>query len=317
MRQNLLRAASLIVFTLALTSLAYAQGPQRTFVSADPGVADNPSCSRTQPCRSFTAAISVVAAGGEVVALTSGGYGAVTITKSVTLTAPTGVYVAITAQTGNAITVNAESADGLFMGDTVVLRGLTLTGLGGLSGINVTSVGTLHVEGCIISGFRDRGIHVNLSAGDSHILIKDTVVRNNEWGIQIQTSAGLVRASIDNCRSERNRRDGFLAYNNSRVTISRSIASGNDSGFRARSDGSGAPTSELNCDECVASNNSAGFFVDPFTGTATIRVSRSTATNNSTGFGIAGAGVFESLGNNLVRGNGNNASGGITVVGAQ
>ena len=122
------RFSSLIIFTLAFTVMAYA-APQRTFVSAhhgnDANTANN--CSITQPCRNFNAAIGVVNAGGEVVALDSGGYGATTISKAVTLTGPTGVYVAITALTAgsSAITVSAASTD------TVVLRGLTLTGLGG------------------------------------------------------------------------------------------------------------------------------------------------------------------------------------------
>jgi hypothetical protein len=60
----------------------------------------------------------------------------------------------------------------------VVLRGLALVGVGGESGINVTSVGTLHVEGCVISGFAANGIGVNLAADGSHILVKDTVTRN-------------------------------------------------------------------------------------------------------------------------------------------
>ena len=134
MRQRTpIRFFSLVIFTLTFTALAYAQGPQRTFVSAQNGNDANTvsNCSVTQPCRSFNAAIGVVRAGGEVVALDSGGYGQVTINKSVTLTAPTGVYVAVTAQAAasNAIEVNA--AGGFQGGDTVVLRGLTLTGLGG------------------------------------------------------------------------------------------------------------------------------------------------------------------------------------------
>ncbi len=321
MRHRILRFASLIVFTLAFTALAYAQGPQRTFVSADPGVADNPSCSRTQPCRTFTAAINVVSAGGEVVALTSGGYGPVTITKSVTLTAPTGVYVAITAQFGSAITVSAASPTVSCDGDTVVLRGLTLTGLGGTTGINVTSVGKLHVEGCVISGFNfGAGINVNLSADGSHIFIKDTIVRNgfNSSAVRIGTVIGLVRASVDNCRSEGNNQ-GFFADNNSRVTINRSVASGTfNFGFIASSSFSGS-TTELSCQECVASNNGRGFYASASGGgTATIRVSRSTATNNTFGFYQQNAGVFRSLGNNLVDGNSSGDTfGTITVIGAQ
>src|SRR5215211_3086451 len=122
---------ALFVLALASSSLAYAVAPQRTFVSAQQGNDANqtavPPCAVTLPCRNFDAAITAVRAGGEVVALDSGGYGTVTISKAVTLTGPTGVYAAITAQTAgvSAITVTAASTD------TVVLRGLTLTGLGG------------------------------------------------------------------------------------------------------------------------------------------------------------------------------------------
>jgi hypothetical protein len=312
---TLFRFASLIIFTLAFTALAYS-APQRTFVSAQHGDDANTAnnCSLLQPCRNFNAAIGVVNAGGEVVALDSGGYGVTTINKAVTLTSPSGVCAAITALTAgsNAILVNAGSTD------TVVLRGLTLTGLGGDNGINVTSVGNLHVEGCVISGFTGNGIFVNLAADGSHIFVKDTIVRNNgNTGIYIATSTGTVRASIDNCRAERNNL-GFLAFTNSRVTINRSVASGNGLyGFSTFSNASGT-TTELNCEECVSSNNAYGFYVAAGSGAAaTIRVSHSTATNNGAGFWQVGTGVFESLGNNLVRGNGTDISGTITVIPAQ
>ena len=317
-QHTLLRFASLIIFTLAFTAVAYA-APQRTFVSAQHGDDANTAnnCSLALPCRNFNAAVGVVAAGGEVVALDSGGYGPTTISKAVTLTSPLGVYAAITALTAgsSAITVSAASTD------TVVLRGLTLTGLGGANGINVTSVGNLHVEGCVISGFTDTGVLVSLAADGSHIFIKDTITRNNgtNGGIFITTSTGKVRASIDNCRSERNGFYGFFASNNSRVTINRSVASGNgNEGFLAFSNGSGV-TTELSCEECVSNNNAYGFRVQSVSGGAgTIRVSHSTATNNITNGFVQFGGVFESLGNNLVRGNtGGDTSGTITVVAAQ
>ena len=315
--RTLLRFASLIIFTLAFTSLAYA-APQRTFVSAQHGDDANTAnnCSLALPCRNFNAAIGVVAAGGEVVVLDSGGYGAVTISKAVALTSPSGVYAAVTALTAgsSAIIVSAASTD------TVVLRGLTLTGLGGQEGINVTSVGNLHVEGCVVSGFTDNGINVVLTA-NGQVFVKDTVTRNNaNMGIFIQTSTGTVGASIDNCRSERNGNHGVFAANNSRVTVNRSVASGNagGGGFFALGSGAGV-TAELSCEECVASNNAYGFAVNTAaSGAATIRVSHSTGTNNtSIGFDQI-SGVFESLANNLVRGNtSSDTSGTITVVAAQ
>jgi hypothetical protein len=309
--------ASLIIFTLAFAALAYA-APQRTFVSAQTGNDANTAadCSITQPCRNFNAAVGVVAAGGEVVALDSGGYGATTINKAVTLTSPLGVYAAISALTSGSTAI-AVSAAGT---DTVVLRGLTLTGLGGQFGINVSSVGHLHVEGCVISGFTGSGIFVHLTSDGSHIFVKDTITRSNpDNGIFITTTTGLVSASIDNCRAEGNGNHGFSAYNNSRVTINRSVASGNSVyGFFAYSNGSGT-TAELSCEECISSNNARGFAVSPSSGgAATIRVSHSTATNNTSfGFIQSDTGVFESLGNNLVRGNGMDTSGTITVIMAQ
>ena len=314
-KHTLLRFTSLIILAMAFSALAYAV-PQRTFVSAQTGNDANVAadCSITQPCRNFNAAVGVVAAGGEVVALDSGGYGPTTISKAVALTSPLGVYAAITALTAksSAITITAASTD------TVVLRGLTLTGLGGETGVNVTSVGNLHVEGCVISGFSDIGIYVNLAADGSHIFVKDTITRNNvNAGIEIHTSTGTVRASIDNSRSERNGAAGFLAYLNSRVTINRTVASGNGgAGFQVLSDVSGV-IAELNCEECVSNNNDFGFVVNTTaSGVATIRVSHSTATNNtSVGFSQGSTGVFESLTNNLVRGNtGGNSTGTISGV---
>ncbi len=322
-----LRLFALVLFAFTIATVASAQTAQRTFVSTAGSDANIASlCSAANPCRSFTAAQGVTTAGGEIIALTSGGYGPVEITKALQITAPTGVYVAITAQPGTAIGGTDAIRISAGSSDVVVLRGLTLNSLGVASGINVTSVGTLHVENCVVNGFTQNGINVNLTADGSEVFIKDTIVRNNGGGIFITTSTGTVRASINGCRSENNVNDGFLAYNRSRVTISNSVASGNgNSGFYALSDVSGT-TTEMNADHCVASNNPFGFVAvggkpPDSGGTATMRVARSTATNNTdTGFaafGISfGSAVFESLGDNLVRGNNLNIYG-VTVVTGQ
>src|SRR5215467_10616789 len=68
--------------TLGFASLANAQAT-RTWVS---GVGDDANpCSRTAPCKTWAGAISKTAAGGEIDALDPGGFGAVTITKPITL----------------------------------------------------------------------------------------------------------------------------------------------------------------------------------------------------------------------------------------
>src|SRR5438552_11411042 len=78
----IVNALTIVILALAGAAVANAQAT-RTWVS---GVGDdvNP-CSRTAPCKTFACAISKTAAGGEIDALDPGGFGAVTITKSITI----------------------------------------------------------------------------------------------------------------------------------------------------------------------------------------------------------------------------------------
>src|SRR6201987_5060302 len=79
----------------------------RTWVS---GVGDdvNP-CSRTAPCKTFAGAISKTAAGGEIDALDPGGYGTVTITKSITIDGGGGVVASVLSSGVNGIIISAGS----------------------------------------------------------------------------------------------------------------------------------------------------------------------------------------------------------------
>src|SRR5712692_8313305 len=87
----------LLVFTLGLASLAQAQAT-RTWVS---GVGDDANpCSRTAPCKTFAGAISKTAIGGEIDCLDPGGFGQVTITKSITIDG-TGTFASILASSVN------------------------------------------------------------------------------------------------------------------------------------------------------------------------------------------------------------------------
>src|SRR5437870_2432939 len=108
----------LSLLSIGITSLAHAQAT-RTWVS---GVGDdvNP-CSRTAPCKTFAGAISKTAAGGEIDALDPGGFGAVTITKAITIDGA-GTNASILASTTNGIVINAGAAD------VVILRNLSING---------------------------------------------------------------------------------------------------------------------------------------------------------------------------------------------
>ncbi|HYM60890.1 MAG TPA: hypothetical protein VEZ11_08355, partial [Thermoanaerobaculia bacterium] len=165
-------ALSLLLSALVVTALQ-AQAP-RTWVS---GVGDdvNP-CSRTAPCKTFAGAISKTAVGGEIDTLDPGGFGAVTITKAITLDgtqnglAGGSILVAGTA----AIVVNAPS------NAVVTIRGLSLNGAGtGTAGINIIAAQAVHVEGCVIFQFNGRGISLANTSGNVSLFVRDSIIRNN------------------------------------------------------------------------------------------------------------------------------------------
>jgi hypothetical protein len=293
-----LRALVLVVFTFSLESMAEAVQPKRTYVSVNGNDANVASqCQIAAPCGSFQAALSVVRAGGEVRALDDGGFGAVTITQAVTLSGPHDLGVGVATSSGDAITVAAGPSD------EVVIRGLTLKGLGpnAGNGINATSFGALHVEGCVIDGFSSvarSGIAVAVTANGSRVFIRDTILRNNWNCVKIGTigNSASVAASIDRSRAE-DSNDGFVANGGARVTLSNCIASNNLlGGFHTVGP---FPFVQMNCDSCVASTNGSGFLAQA----GIMRVKGSTSTNNKFGFSNLGAIFFLSLGNNMVSGN--------------
>src|SRR5215471_10914744 len=146
------RLMSLFAVVLAMCSsatVAQAQAP-RTWVS---GVGDDANpCSRTAPCKTFAGAISKTAPAGEIDVLDPGGFGALTITKSITIDGTSGLAGVLVSGT-NGIVVNAGS------GDVVILRNLDFDGIGtGLDGILILGGGDVRIENCKIYGFSRRGI---------------------------------------------------------------------------------------------------------------------------------------------------------------
>src|SRR3954466_8101889 len=133
MRRIALLAIATGCFVPLLASAPASAQATRTWVS---GVGDdvNP-CSRTAPCKTFAGAISKTATGGEINCLDPGGFGTVTITKSITIDC-TGTFGSILASGFNGVNVN-DSATGSPGTIVVHLRGLSINGAGtGLIGIN-------------------------------------------------------------------------------------------------------------------------------------------------------------------------------------
>jgi len=160
----MLRKQSAFVFAIAVAALAplfcgstaQAQAT-RTWVSGVGNDAD--PCSRTAPCKTFAGAISKTAAGGEINALDPGGFGAVTITKSITIDGGGGQVASTLVAGTNGIVINAGATD------TVTLRNIRINGVvgtpsPGLNGVRFLAGAALHIEHCTIFGFSQIGIDV-------------------------------------------------------------------------------------------------------------------------------------------------------------
>jgi hypothetical protein len=231
-----LMALALFVLT---SSLVYGQAT-RTWVS---GVGDDANpCSRTAPCKTFAGAISKTAPGGEIDALDPGGFGALTITKSITLDGGGGQVASVLVAGTNGIVVAAGSTD------VVIIRNLRLDGLkgasngnAGLNGIRFISGAFLSIENCDIFGFNQNGIDLENNQ-NSNVQVKNTTSTNNAGrGLFANTSAGTIKVSVDSSYFSGNGQAGVWADKNSFVTVSRSVADNNTGiGFIAQGNGGSA-----------------------------------------------------------------------------
>ena len=279
MRSNGWSAVACALTMVVLGAAAPASGQAtRTWVS---GIGDDANpCSRTAPCKTFAGAISKTAAGGEIDALDPGGFGAVTITKSLTLDG-TGTLAGILASGVNGVIVNAGATD------RVVLRGIQINGSGtplGLNGVQFRAGGRLYVEGCTIANFSGFGIDVQSSG---RIYLSDTTIAEAAGGaVSIVPATGTSRVTLDGMRLHQGA-FGLHAKGNAVVTVRNSIASGNDGpGFWAET----APA-ELNIDGSTAASNDTGIRASD---AAIVRTTGVTVTGNTT------AGLLAESGGQLI-----------------
>jgi hypothetical protein len=301
-------AAPLLAILFAASANAQAT---RTWVS---GVGDDANpCSRTAPCKTFAGAISKTSAAGEIDVLDPGGFGAVTITKSISIindgVGEAGVLVSGT----NGIVVAAGPTD------VVTLRGLFIDGIGpgagSLAGVQFSSGGTLNVERCRIFEFQGAsGAGINFQpSGASYLTVLDTEIFDNGTagttlgGILIQPQSGgsatvlLDRVSVLNNQNFGIRIDGTVSgAGASTVTIRNSVASANGGlGIQALSV---SPAISVMVDTTTVANNTT-FGVRAQGSAATVRLTNSTVTGNGTGLGASASGTLASYSNNNVSGN--------------
>ena len=292
--------AAAAMFAASLSGAAVGGTTQRAFVASYGQAANSAfNCSLAFPCRQFSEALGVTAAGGEVVALDSAGYGTVTIVQSVSIIAAPGVYAGISAFAGQ---------DGVIVdgpGAHVVLRGLMINGQGGLNGVHVLAADELHIEDCTLANFAANGIRVD-SATIVHI-VRANVRSNGFRGLNLfsgspsvevsdsrfiqHTGQGIFIASGEFNGSrltiEDNIGGGVLAQSSAPVTVSATLADSvltrNGSGFLVRALGGGTVNAALT--GVTLRRNTMGGIVS-FGGTATTVVANSYAVDNG-GDGIS------------------------------
>lgn len=276
-----------VVFCLTFASIAQAQAT-RTWVS---GVGDDANpCSRTAPCKTFAGAISKTAPSGEIDVLDPGGFGALTITKSITIDGGEGQVAGVLVSGTNGIVIAAGA------NDVVTIRNLDIDGLGtGLDGIKVISAKSVHVDHCQIYGFSTNAIDVAIGtqAFLSTLFVNDCFIRGNANGIGITSaSAGTVGAFIDSCRIHGNTGFGVSGSNGNSLTLLRCDVSGNGGEGVKVDTGAGASIFS-----CLLNSNLSGAVGSG----ASLLLADSTIIANGTG--VSGTTVT-TFGNNNVRFNG-------------
>jgi len=317
-----LRIFVVLCFTFAVSALAQAQAV-RTWVS---GVGDdlNP-CSRTAPCKTWAGAISKTFINGEIDALDEGGFGTLTITKSIAIEGTFGSGFGSTLASGASagFIINLTDNSGNDPLKTVRLRNLSINGAGqsgsigtrtGVNGVRIIlATGAVYVENCLITDFSNRGITDERTTGGK-LYVMDSTIRNcGQSGVVIFPTSGStqISASLDRVRLLGNGSSGLVADSGSRVSISNSIVNGNVNGVVAESP---TGTSELNVYNCIVNHNTTGVLAGP--GSVVIRLADNSVQNNGTGVNVT-SGIVITYGTNRINGNTSaDVAGALTAAGA-
>jgi hypothetical protein len=281
---GILALLAIAVFVFAGTP-AYAQAT-RTWVS---GVGDDANpCSRTAPCKTFAGSISKTAPGGEINVLDPGGFGAVTITKSITISSQAfegGVLVSGT----NGIVIQVPNAT-----DTVILRGLDIEGLGtGISGILVNTGGNVFVENTSINNFTDSGIKFIPTVTGSSLHVSNCYIRDN-GNFSASSGQGIligptVAASVDIELARLTRNVVGLVATGGTTSVTQSVVASNAfAGIAAT-----ASPAIMNVEKSVVTHNNPAVRCNSGT---VVRLGNNSITDNAST--LAGTGTCQSFKNN-------------------
>lgn len=257
------------LLTLLLPASALAQAT-RTWVS---GVGDDANpCSRTAPCKTWAGAISKTAPGGEIDALDPGGFGALTITKSITIDGGGGQVASTLVAGTDGIVINAAS------NDRVTLRNLRIFGIAGngsalanagLNGIRFAGGLSLRLEHLNIYGFAHNGVLD--TAGPARLLIANSTIADN-FGDGVLVAPGAASSNF------------------ARVVLEQTSVEGNACGLVVSTMGTGSSTCGTG-----TTQGAGGATVNAFRGSMSL--------NDSDGVFTDGTRTKTFLSGNLITGN--------------
>jgi len=305
-------AAVAILLVCALHAVPAQAQLARTFVSATTGNDAN-DCNRATPCRTFQGAHDKTNDVGEITVLDPGGYGAVVISKSISIVndgvGEAGMLVSGGA-TGIKIDAPATAA--------INLRGITVQGIGfgGGEGLQFNGGFALTITNCVFRNHTGPGIRFGAKAAStSNLSIANTLIADNgNDGIFIN-SAGLgaiMRVAIDRTYIVNNGQDGLsinvVSFASASegpsvvATVTDSVSANNgQDGFGAFS--GGGATINLTVTRSVAANNGFFGFFAGVVPTVSMRFGQSVITGNAQGWAIERNAVLQSFGDNYIAGN--------------
>ncbi len=285
--KSTLKIITFFVFVFAFTSIAQAQAT-RTWVS---GVGDdvNP-CSRTAPCKTFAGAISKTATNGEINCLDPAGYGAVTVTKSITIDCEDTQGSILSAGT-NGVIVNITAAT-----DTkkaFKLRGVSINGAGtGINGMRILAANQVVLDQVVITGVTQHGVSIETTSGSPKVFVQSSYINNVTGnGINSFITGGGVALTVGDSQVA-GAASAISLSNNTSATVTDSILTGNTTGIVA----SNASASLI---RCTIANNTTGVSA---LGGGTVRLASSLVTSNGTGLSLGGGSIVSHV-SNVFQGN--------------
>jgi hypothetical protein len=274
----------------------------RTFVSA--AGSDSNNCTNVAtPCRHFAAAYAATAANGEIDVLDPANYGSLIITGPVSIEGHG--WASITPAAYSAAFIIRANA-----GDKINIIGVVLdgTGIEYTNGIEFYSGGSLTVRDSIIRNFVDCGI-LFAPNNSSQLFVSKTLISDNGYiGISIQSAGpGTVTGVLDHVQIENNASDGLNANTGLtgtqaiNITVTDSVSAHNKTRGIAVDSYGPFPVSIMVRNSTIANNTFQGLVADITD--ATILITRSTITGNSTAWDTFAGGVVASYGDNNIDGN--------------